>query len=245
MSTNVLEFIENGVDLSQWPAAPRARTPGPETVFAFFGRLVDWKGCDTLLRALARLGADTPARVLILGDGAERANLETLADRLGVRSRVEFAGWLSQSRCAERLSEADVLVLPSVLECGGAVVLEAMAKGLPVIAADWGGPADYLDPSCGVLVTPDSPEHLVAGVAAAMATLARSPELRERMGRAGRAKVESQFSWERRVERMLRVYHAVAGSCPADRPVRSIRLSLPAGLSEPEVAVQGAPVPAA
>ncbi len=67
---------------------------------------------------------------------------------------IQFAGWLSQSDCKVRLNAADCLVLPSLFECGGAVVLEAMALGKPVIATAWGGPLDYLDADCGILVQP-------------------------------------------------------------------------------------------
>ena len=70
--------------------------------------------------------------------------------RLGLDDRVHFAGTQPQTECAARLRALDALVLPSLYECGGAVVLEAMASGLPVIATAWGGPLDYLDESCGV-----------------------------------------------------------------------------------------------
>ena len=86
---------------------------------------------------------------------------------------VHFAGWLAQSACAEWLRDADALVLPSLLECGGAVVLEAMSMAKPVIATAWGGPLDYHDASCGVLVIPESREAIIDGFAAAMVALAR------------------------------------------------------------------------
>lgn len=73
-------------------------------------------------------------------------------------SNVVFSGWLSQEKCAIKLQQADALVLPSLREPGGAVVMEAMAVGLPVIATNWGGPADYLNSACGILVEPTSKE---------------------------------------------------------------------------------------
>jgi glycosyltransferase involved in cell wall biosynthesis len=135
-----------------------------------------------------------------------RETWETLTDRLGLKSVVTFSGFRTQQDCAERLKNADVLVLPSLFECGGAVVLEAMAVGLPVIATAWGGPLDYLDETCGILVAPDSREALVGGFATGMKTLAQSPELRTRMGEAGYARARQYFDWQRKIDQILELY---------------------------------------
>ena len=119
---------------------------------------------------------------------------------------------MSQQECARRLQRADVLVLPSLFECGGAVVLEAMAMGVPVIATAWGGPLDYLDETCGILVRPDSRQALVAGFATAMKTLAESPQLRDAMGRAGCARARQHFDWERKIDQMLKIFHLASGN---------------------------------
>ena len=212
----VIELVENGVDPGLWGTGddrPEASTTGPAR-FVFLGRLVDWKAVDLLLEAMSRVVEAVPARLEIIGDGAMRATLQAQSRRLGLvegggPDAVTFAGWLPQSACSERLAGADALVLPSLYECGGAVVLEAMAAGRPVIATDWGGPSDYLDPSCGVLVPPDSREGLVSGLAEAMVRLARDPELRRRMGAAGRRKALDLYSWDRKAEAILAIYRRV------------------------------------
>jgi glycosyltransferase involved in cell wall biosynthesis len=122
---------------------------------------------------------------------------------------VSFLGWRSQPECAARLRGACALVLPSVYECGGAVVLEAMACARPVIATAWGGPVDYLDPSCGVLIEPFSRAALVQGFAAAMQRMIDHPEAAAQMGRAGRARVVDHFSWDGKVDAMLQIYASV------------------------------------
>jgi glycosyltransferase involved in cell wall biosynthesis len=151
-----------------------------------------------------------PVELEIIGDGEQRSDLETLATALQLNSDhqtlVNFTGFLSQSACAQRLQSADVMVLPSLYECGGAVVLEAMTIGIPVIATAWGGPKDYLDDSCGILVEPKTPDLFVLGLANAMITLAESPELRQTMGRAGRQRIIDHFDWEVKVDQMLDIY---------------------------------------
>jgi glycosyltransferase involved in cell wall biosynthesis len=79
-----------------------------------------------------------------------------------------FRRLVSQADCARKLTRSDALVLPSMYECGGSVVLEAMAMEVPVIATAWGGPADYLDPSCGILVEPYSKESFVDDLSLAL-----------------------------------------------------------------------------
>lgn len=205
----VVTLIENGVDLEIWsPPQDQPRHDGPAR-FIFLGRLVPLKAVDLLLEALARVEVQPPPTLEVLGDGTIRADLEGQAERLGLKGRVRFSGWQSQAECARRMREADALVLPSLHECGGAVVLEAMACGKPVVATAWGGPLDYLDDSCGVLVPPDSREGLVAGLAEALSRLASDPDLRRRLGRAGRSRVEREFDWEAKIDRMLAVYRRV------------------------------------
>jgi glycosyltransferase involved in cell wall biosynthesis len=80
---------------------------------------------------------------------------------------------------------------------------------VPVIATDWGGPTDYLDSQCGILVAPTSTEHFIQGLASAMRTLAASPSQCMAMGAAGRMKVLAEFDWEVKVDRMLLVYRSV------------------------------------
>lgn len=204
----VVELVENGVDLSVWGAGGAAAGPrgdGPVR-FLFAGRLVGWKAVDLLLEAFGRVSRRAPAALDVVGEGPARAALEAQARRLGLEDAVTFHGWLSQEELARRLRSADVFVLPSLFECGGAVVLEAMAAGLPVVSTRWGGPTDYLDEDCGVLVEPASREALVGGLAGAMAELAGSGELRRRLGRAGRERAAQEFDWERKIDRMLEIY---------------------------------------
>ena len=209
----VIELVDNGVNLSVWQPTPvTAKEPSPTVRFVYLGRLVDWKAVDLLLEAFQPVAAQTDAILEIIGDGKLRQELEALSHRLGLSERVIFTGWLSQPECALKLQQADALVLPSLLECGGAVVLEAMAIGLPVIATNWGGPSDYLDATCGILVEPTSKAGFVGGLTDAMLKLESSPDLRLSMGRAGQERIRKYFDWERKVDQILEIYQSVRAS---------------------------------
>jgi len=198
----VIELVENGVQLGTWAGSGEAMTTRRPR-FVFLGRLVDWKALDVVIEALTRVPA---AELTVIGDGGMREPWRQAAERLGVADRVEFTGFLPQTECAPRLREALALVLPSIYECGGAVVLEAMASGIPVIATNWGGPADYLDQSCGFLVEPTSRQAMVEGFAAAMAKLIAEPQLRDKLGARGRERVEEHFDWAKKIDRILEIY---------------------------------------
>lgn len=216
LSAPVVELPENGVDLRLWQqqgSVAVRHTLGNVTRFIFMGRLVDWKAVDLLLRAFSSAQGLEAMALTVVGDGPQGPALRDLARQLGLLAvqpgqagKVYFAGWKTQVECAHLLSDHDALVLPSLWECGGAVVLEAMACGLPVLATDWGGPADYLDASCGVLVPPKSPEQFIAGLTDGLQRLAASPALRHQLGQAGRRRVEAEFDWEKKMERMLQIY---------------------------------------
>jgi glycosyltransferase involved in cell wall biosynthesis len=209
----VIELVENGVDLNIWHSETRHAASAPAQPaadrFVFMGRLVDWKALPIVFEAMMRVPAAT---LDVIGDGAMRPVWQHEAERLGLGSRVHFHGWQSQQECAQSLAGATALVLPSLYECGGAVVLEAMAMARPVIATAWGGPADYLDSETGFLVPPVSREAMIGGFADAMQRLIDNPELAARMGAAAREKLLAQFTWDMKIDRILEIYESAIGA---------------------------------
>jgi glycosyltransferase involved in cell wall biosynthesis len=203
----ILEIPENGVDLGVWcdgeAAQVRKGAEGDGAKFLFMGRLVDWKRLDLVLDALAQVAG---AELVVIGDGPMRAMWTAHSEALGIAARVRFLGWLPQAECAAHLRRATALLLPSIYECGGAVVLEAMAAGVPAVATAWGGPADYLDASCGILVDPTSAETIRLGFVSAMRVLSSDPELCAQLGAAGRRRVEEHFDWNKKIDRMLDIF---------------------------------------
>jgi glycosyltransferase involved in cell wall biosynthesis len=205
----IIEIPENGVDLRIWKLPEAPMLPSVEAPrFLFVGRLVDWKRLDFVLHALARL---PDAELEVIGDGPMRAQWTALAEQLGIGGRVRWLGWRPQPECAALMHGSAGLVLPSIYECGGAVVLEAMACGVPVIATAWGGPADYIDDTCGVLIDINSaaasaPEQISRSFAASMARFIAEPALRAQLGAAGRERVERYYDWNQKIDSVLEIY---------------------------------------
>ncbi len=219
--TRVEELVENGVDLDLWHpgAPPRSSADTGVTRFAFVGRLLGLKAVDLLLEAFAIASAQAPMRLVIIGDGEERERLLEQTRVLfpappadAADAPVRFTGWLPQTVCARELAGVDCLVMSSLHDCGGAVVLEAMSMSKPVIATAWGGPLDYLDESCGILIEPRDRDALVSGFAQAMVRIANSPAERLAMGRAARLKIEHHYDWDVKVGHILHLYRQVLGA---------------------------------
>lgn len=204
----VIQLTANAVDLGSWDANRQLDPAEPH--FGFLGRLVDFKMVDLLLEAFVPVAKQHNARLDIIGEGDERAKLEAIAKKLGIASSVTFHGWKNYKDSAEILAKASALVFPSLRECGGAVVMEAMAVGLPVIAADWGGPADYVgDDGAGILIKPDTKEGFIQGLTDAMSKLASSPDLVHDMSTRARNRAVTQFQWDSRVDALIDVYREV------------------------------------
>jgi glycosyltransferase involved in cell wall biosynthesis len=194
---SVTEIIPMGVDPQDFPFHDRPdRTP---LRVVFVGRLSEEKGVADLIHALALArshGVDVVAR--IAGSGPQDDELRELCRIQGLSRQVEFRGWVARTDLSELYSWADVFVGPSItaatgwVEALGVVFIEASAAGLPVITTDCGGMRDIVvDGETGYLV----PEHSSESIARLLGVLAADPGLRHRLGMAGRARVERDFSW--------------------------------------------------
>jgi glycosyltransferase involved in cell wall biosynthesis len=154
--------------------------PGQPPVILGAGRLTRQKDFATLVRAFALLASDVDHRLLIIGDGAERAALQRLAADLGVAERVTFPGFVEEPLSYMR--RARLFVLSSAWEGFGNVLVEAMAVGTPVVSTDCpSGPREILlDGTLGPLAPPGDPRALAEAMRAAIAQPAEPGALRRR-----------------------------------------------------------------
>ncbi len=173
------------------------------------GQLVSIKGFPLVLHAFAKHLAYHPlSRLTIVGDGQQRAELESLTKKLNISHAVNFAGQIPRSRVLEIMAESDVFLFPS-FEGAGMVVIEAMAKGLPVVCSDFGGPGEYVTHECGIKVPLTSPDEFIEGLAEGLNKLASDSVLYERLSAGALERVRSHYVWDNIGERLNAIYEEV------------------------------------
>ena len=208
----IYEVVESGVDLSIWQQNNEKNTlksfSNEQVHFVYSGRFVDWKGIQFLLEAFKQVAPKNNAILHLIGDGILRQEIEkTLISSPYFKEKVTLHGWLSREESAKIIRQCDVFIMPSLRECGGTAILEAMALGLPVIATNWLGPASYLNSTCGILIEPTSKEGFVKGLADAMIQVSQSEELRHQMGEEGRKRIlNNYFDWDAKVNRIIEIF---------------------------------------
>jgi rhamnosyl/mannosyltransferase len=202
--------IPYGIDIAEFqhcdPAAvAQIRRRLGDRLIITVGRLVYYKGFEYLIRAMA----DVQGRLLIIGDGPLRGELQNLASDIGVTDKVIFAGEVQNSETVPYYHAADVFALASVArsEAFGIVQIEAMAAGLPVVNTklDSGVPFVSLDQQTGVTVPPADHKAL----AGALNLLLDDPDLRKTLGRAAQLRAQTEFRSKIMASRTLSLYAAI------------------------------------
>lgn len=158
----------------------------------YVGRLAAMKGLPVLFEAMNKLKDQLPdLKLTVVGDGSERSEIEKMAEALGVRDRIDFVGYKSQTEVREYLQASDIFVLPSFAEGVPVVLMEAMAAGLPVLTTRIAGvPELVVHKESGWLVPPGDAAALVNGIS----MLVNGCTLRNQFGQAGHENVVAEFN---------------------------------------------------
>ena len=210
-----------GVDTRRF--APTARGVAHEITIGTVKSLADTYGIDTLIRAFALLRSDADLtrsdvsgrlRLLLVGDGPRRDALRRLTVELGVADAARFVGAVLHGAVPEWLNRLDVYVAVSRSESFGVAVIEASACGVPVVVSEAGGLPEVVDEGVsGFVVERDRPDM----VADRLKRLVLDPQLRRKMGEAGRRLVLERYDWDACVDRMLECYERVIATHRAGR----------------------------
>jgi glycosyltransferase involved in cell wall biosynthesis len=190
---------------------PAFFSPGEPLRLLFVGRLVQRKGVEILVQALARVRRHRLAELTVVGEGEWEPRIRETASALGLTEHVHFTGRVTSERLAREYQESDIFVLPAVVDSRGdteglgVVLLEALRYERPVVASAVGGIVDIVeDGRSGWLVPPGDPDRL------ADTLLQVADRLREArsIGAYGRAMVRERFSWSRILDATEAVYES-------------------------------------
>jgi glycosyltransferase involved in cell wall biosynthesis len=197
----------------------RPRQAGEPLRILWSGEFEARKALGLLLKALARLPADVPWELRILGRGRLGPVWQRMAERLGISDRIDWAGWLRYEQVMQQYAWADLLAFTSLRDTMGTVVFEAMSMGVPVITLDHQGMRDLVTEQCGVKVPVMTRQQVVDDLAAGIERLARDEPQRLRLAAGAVARAHA-CHWSQLGRQMLEVYRRVlADSAPASAPV--------------------------
>lgn len=197
--------------------------PAGKRLVTFVGRLDPDKGWRYFIQALPKV-PNPGAHFLVCGDGNERGDLERMIDALGLRDRVTVTGFIANDKVAVGMHLSEMIVVPSLYEELGSIMLEAASLKKPIIASDVGGiPAIIRDGESGLLVPSRSPERIAEKIEQLLA----DPQLGRRLGRAAYQHVQTSYGESMTVEKLVREVYQRTGEenesplrrqLPADAP---------------------------
>jgi glycosyltransferase involved in cell wall biosynthesis len=214
-----VELVYHGVDLKKFPIRARSgairdgSSPADPVLILSVGRLVEKKGTEVLLQALARIRPDLHWRFVHVGGGPLRKRLERLASSLGIAERVQWRGALTQDNVLDQYRAADVFALASRVAADGDrdglpnVLAEAQSQALACVATRVSAiPELVRDGQTGLLVAENDP----AALARALEALITNPARRRELGHAGQARVAQGFALDANLEPIARKFGLVA-----------------------------------
>ncbi len=206
--TQGISVLPTGIEVAQYQQAEAGDIrqqrgwAEDDVVLISVGRLAKEKNFATLITAVAPvIRKNRPVRLVILGEGEERAGLEALAAELGVAERVNLLGTIPFDEVPNYLKAADIFCFASITETQGLVTLEAMATGLPVVAVDATGTRDAVADGVEGLLTPNEAEALTA----ALTKMVEDETMRQKMAETAVHKA-NEFDIQKLAKRLVQVY---------------------------------------
>jgi len=202
-------------------ARQRLGLTAEEFVVLCLSRLAKWKRQDRAILAMRHVVNQIPnARLLIVGDGAERATLQALVERLALKEHVLFLGMISHSRVPDIMAVADVFLQTNDLSCLGNTLLEALASGKTIVTWDVGVTSDVIaDGSTGRLLPDAEPET----IARTLVSLAQNPEERQRLAEGARLFAEQHLqTWNERLDMEIDLVESIARGSARPRPCKDL-----------------------
>ncbi len=200
-------FPVNGISSEDFKDLIYKKTDGEYFSVISAGRLIKIKGFDLAIKAFKVFSDKVHnVKLSIIGEGSELIKLKDLASNLKIKDKVIFEGWMSRKELFREMSDCDVFLFASLRDGGGAVVVEAMAAGKPVVCFDLGGPGFHVDENCGIKIKPTNPEAAISSIARALEKLYFDNGLRIKLGKGAREKAEKEYNWDKLGDRLFKIY---------------------------------------
>ncbi len=198
----LVEVIPDGVNTNKFFPLDGIR----QNYLLYIGSFIRRKGVEYLIKAMPFIIQKYPTiKLVLVGDGPLKAEYQGIIKELNIHESICFAGLKSQDEVSALLQKAAVLVLPSVEEGLGVVLLEALSSGLPCVASDAGGIRDVITPDVGILVAPGDAH----AIGEAVNDLLGDPEKRMSMSLAARKRAVEHYEWRLIAHRLLDIYQRV------------------------------------
>ena len=179
------------------------------------GTLIRVKGFSLAIKGFKEFSDRYPqTQFTVIGSGPEEDRLRALARQSQLDGKLQILGWMPREDLLQHLAGCDVFLFPSLRDGGGAVIIEAMAAGKPVVCLDNGGPGTHVTDECGLKITPESPQQAARDLGAALETLFLDQELRHKLGVAARKRAEQVYQWDRLGDRLMDIYERALSRHP-------------------------------
>ena len=170
------------------------------------------KGFELAVKAFHLFaGNNSDAEMIIIGRGPEKKRIENLILELNLEDRVFVLDWMERKDLFKQMRRSDVFLFASFRDGGGAVVVEAMASGLPVICLNTAGPGFHIKDKFGIKIQPNSTDYVIAEMAKALDRLSNNEQLRAEMGEAARKRAREYYEWTKLGSRMIEIYSKILG----------------------------------
>ncbi len=212
----IINFPEVGIDPHLFSYSERCIKE--KLTILYVGRLVPYKMPEVVIQAFARSPVLQKHQLLMVGDGAERARLQSMIEEHSLESCVHLLGSVSHEKVSQIMNEADIFAFPSIRELGAGAVVEAMACGLACVVVDYGGCGGLINADRGIKIPMGNKEHLTEALRIELESLVQEPARVVSLGKAAYDHAMSHYSWSAKAKKNVEIYNWVLGKEKATKP---------------------------